>query len=478
MARSPEEQTNSLAAYLPQGRAFAAKHVEGSVTRGLLAGLSGELIRNAELIEEFRQEILPDETILFVDEWERAVGIPDACFTGSGTVAERRADVLAKLTSLGVQTSEDMRLLALLVYGVELTIVNPPVDTVNVFPYTFNPTGEPDPDSDGGEFNFGLSNRESRFQIVIRYDNLPISVRFPYTFPIPFLTREVAVIECLFAALRPANVGFTQEIPVPSESPAPTPEPVGFEIQTMSLENFETEGELTQTTAGLTGFVDDFSIGIWAKNTEASPGGVDTMFALREFANKNAIEIGANLNSADDLRIFISDETQTTRQQHLWSGVIDGDTDTWHHYIVTWDGLVSGLKMYIDGVLTAPSSTTTNLDSSTIEDDVLRQYFIGGRNTGAGDRWEGPIYSVSVWNKVLDATEVAAAYNGGNGRDMNLDVNEGAYQAAGNHQDFFRLGIGSALSDFGLDRGADVTDRSVGGTTHDSGDLTADIPEP
>lgn len=238
VVRNLEEQTNSLANYLPSGRAFAAKNVEDTVTRGLLAGLSGELLRNAELVQEFRDQIIPDETVLFVDEWESALGIPDACFTGQGTIDERRADVLAKLASLGVQTAEDMRRLALQIYGIELTIRNPTRDPDNVFPYTFNPTGELDPGGDGGTFTFGLSDREARFQIVIEYDNLPEPVLFPLTFPIPFGTREVAVIECLLTKLRPANVGFTQEILLPTESPAPQPTPPETPTSGVSLEMF------------------------------------------------------------------------------------------------------------------------------------------------------------------------------------------------------------------------------------------------
>lgn len=238
MARSLEEQTNSLAAYLPIGKLWGAAYQEGTVTRGLLAGLSGELLRNAALLEEFREQILPDRTTQFLDEWESALGIPDACFTGEGTDDERRNDILAKLASLGVQTSEDMRRLALTVYGIELTIRNPSRDPDNVFPYTFQPTGELDPGGDGGELVFNLSDREARFQIIIEYDNLPDPVLFPLTFPIPFGTRAVATIECLFAQLRPANVGFTQDVPIPSGSPAPQPEPPDLTTSTVSLEMF------------------------------------------------------------------------------------------------------------------------------------------------------------------------------------------------------------------------------------------------
>ena len=59
MTRTLEEQTNSLAAYLPNGKLWGAKYQEGTVVRGLLAGLSGELLRSAALVEEFRDQIIP-----------------------------------------------------------------------------------------------------------------------------------------------------------------------------------------------------------------------------------------------------------------------------------------------------------------------------------------------------------------------------------------------------------------------------------
>jgi len=42
--------------------------------------------------------------VAFLDEWERALGIPDDCFDLANTDDERRINILTKLAALGVQT--------------------------------------------------------------------------------------------------------------------------------------------------------------------------------------------------------------------------------------------------------------------------------------------------------------------------------------------------------------------------------------
>lgn len=474
-SRSLADQADSLAAYLPSGRAWAAKKIEGTVTRALLKGLSGELLRSAELVEEFRREIIPDETTAFVAEWERALKIPDGCFTGLGTLDERRADVLAKLASLGIQSAEDMRILAQQIYGINLTIRNPARDPNNTFPYTFQPTGELDPAGDGGAFTFDLSDREARFQIVIEYQNLPKAILFPYTFPIPFLTREVAIIECLFARLRPANVGFSRDIPVPAESPSPPPQPPQpFPEQTMSIlfNGPSGSGEFTNDADGPVGVTGTWSISIWAKNdSSTSASSVDMLFAIRGTGNSDSIEIGSAFNGTQDLRFFVTDTSGVERQTGQFNGVIGGADSgaSWHHYVLTWNGAVSGLKLFVDGVdQGAPDAHTANLDDTGIVDGSDRTVIIGGRTSGSGDQWQGPIFDVAMWSSQLSASQVTALYNSGDA--------PGALVTAVAPADFihwWRLGLSDLAADFGLDRQGE---RDLDEATIDETYLTTDIP--
>ena len=174
--RNVEEYTDSLAAYMPGGELFASRSVQDSNFRNLLRGLAFELLRaNGSLIE---YDVLPDTTEKFLPEWESTLGIPDDCFSGAGTIIERRRDVLVKLASLGVQTKEEFESLAA-IFGVTAEVI----------------AGK-----DSG-ITFG-SDKEARFTLVI---NLTASESFTYTFPIPFGSATTSVLECLFNKIKPAN---------------------------------------------------------------------------------------------------------------------------------------------------------------------------------------------------------------------------------------------------------------------------------
>jgi uncharacterized protein YmfQ (DUF2313 family) len=183
-----EEQTQSLANYITPGKAFAAKDIDGTVTRDFLKGLAAELVRVDAVIAELREETIPDETTLFVDEWESALGIPDACLLGQGTLEERRRDVLVKLASLGAQTAEDFVAIAEM-FGVSVIIA--PGGLHGCFPFKFPIVFFPD-------------EQTARFTIIVDFTGIEPG-GFPYTFPITFVQSGANVIECLFRKLKPAN---------------------------------------------------------------------------------------------------------------------------------------------------------------------------------------------------------------------------------------------------------------------------------
>ena len=107
ITHTQEEHTTALAQYMPDGALFEAKNINDSNFRKLLKGFAGELFTAEGYLKSFRDEFIPDQTNLFLSDWERTVGIPDECFSGTGYIADRRRDVLVKLASLGVQTADD-----------------------------------------------------------------------------------------------------------------------------------------------------------------------------------------------------------------------------------------------------------------------------------------------------------------------------------------------------------------------------------
>ena len=179
-----EEQTDTIARYLPSGDAFDAVYVDDAKSRDLLRGLAEELIRMDEALRLFRDHIVPDTTEHFIPEWESAVGIPDDCFPGTGTDAERRRDVVVKLASSGVQTSSDFVALAA-IFGVVLTVI--PGKVAELEPTISFP-----------------DDKTARNTIVVNF-GLDPGTGFPYTFPFTFGSPEVGIIQCLFTKLKPAT---------------------------------------------------------------------------------------------------------------------------------------------------------------------------------------------------------------------------------------------------------------------------------
>jgi len=188
LRRDVEQYANSLAAYLPGGELFGAAWVKDTNFRNLLRGMAWELYRTNGVLQEYAAEAIPDQTYRLLDEWETALGIPDGCFSGAGTIDERRQDVLIKLASLGVQTVEDFEELGA-VLGLAITVTS--AVPYAIFPMTF-PVLLLD------------SAKAARFTIVVEYPQDSVSV-FPLVFPIVFGSSALGRFECLFNRLKPAN---------------------------------------------------------------------------------------------------------------------------------------------------------------------------------------------------------------------------------------------------------------------------------
>jgi len=165
--RDIEQYADSLAAYLPGDELFASKAIAGSNFRKLLRGMARELFRSNGFLREYSDGILPDQTQKFLSEWESTLGIPDGCFTGTGTDADRRRDILVKLASLGVQTVDDFQALA------DLFSI-----TATVIPGEDFPTPISDP----------------KFTIVVEWQG-----------DTPEQSAEINILSCLFERLKPAN---------------------------------------------------------------------------------------------------------------------------------------------------------------------------------------------------------------------------------------------------------------------------------
>lgn len=103
MSRSASDYAQQLKALLPHGPAWEsdcqpALHV-------LLEALAVEFARVDMRAGDLLSEAFLDTFHEVLDDWERVLGLPDECVMDSGgAVAERKAQVLAKLVEKGGQT--------------------------------------------------------------------------------------------------------------------------------------------------------------------------------------------------------------------------------------------------------------------------------------------------------------------------------------------------------------------------------------
>lgn len=193
--RTTDQQSAVLAQYLRDDDLHQAKNRDDSNLRKVLLGLASELIRLRDSVNNLCEQYDPRVTEEFIDEWERTVGIPDDCIGNSGTLEERRNNVLLKIAGINITTAKQFENLAAS-FGFTVTVKSG-VD-VSTFPLAF-------------PFVL-LSAAEAPFTIIVEYDASLETESFPLTFPFTFTASAIDILECLFDKLKPAN---TQIVFVP-----------------------------------------------------------------------------------------------------------------------------------------------------------------------------------------------------------------------------------------------------------------------
>lgn len=183
-----ENVANSLAAYYPNGKLWESKYIEGTNIRALIKGISGILFDAENFLEIYSSQFIPTNTVFFVEDWEQALSIPDQCFLGTGTIEQRRRDILVKLASLGVQTEADFIRLAA-IFGIDVTITTGP--EVGSFPMSF-------------PLVFFATPADAVYTIIINFP-LPTGNFFIYNFPIIFGDETQSILRCIFEQLIPDN---------------------------------------------------------------------------------------------------------------------------------------------------------------------------------------------------------------------------------------------------------------------------------
>lgn len=187
--RTEEEQATVLAGYLPNDDLWHDKNVDNTVLRKVLLGLASQWLDFRATGNQICSEYDPTTTTDLIVEWETAVGIPDCCFSNTGSLEDRRKQVLLKLAGINATTAKQFENIAAIL-GFDVTVEAAKSSSSSSFPMTF-------------PFVL-MTAEEALFSFVVNIDD-PASGGFPYTFPFTLASGVSELLKCLFDKLKPAN---------------------------------------------------------------------------------------------------------------------------------------------------------------------------------------------------------------------------------------------------------------------------------
>lgn len=184
---------DSLAAFMPSGKAFLAGKVEGTVLRAFFNGLAVELGRAEQKLEQIADQHYITNSELLLDSWEKALGLPDHIFTAPRTSLDRATrvrDILIRLAKCHITTEEDyVTLCTELGFNVDVL----PGSEIGIleagFPFYLFPTAT-----------------DARFYCFVKFFGEDLPPLFPYDIPFIVGTELPNLAMRLLDSLKPVNV--------------------------------------------------------------------------------------------------------------------------------------------------------------------------------------------------------------------------------------------------------------------------------
>ncbi len=182
------QQADILAQYIRDDRLHQAKNKEGSNLRKVLIGIAEEFVRFRDKANLIYDDYDPSKTDQLITDWETQVGIPDDCFNNTGTLEERRTNILLKLAGINVTTEQQFKNVASIL-GFNIEVSNG-VET-STFPLTLP---------------FILLNQdEAPFTIIITLPASEQPAGLPLELPFTLTSQAPEILECLFNKIKPAQ---------------------------------------------------------------------------------------------------------------------------------------------------------------------------------------------------------------------------------------------------------------------------------
>jgi len=161
-----------------------------------------------------------------------------------------------------------------------------------------------------------------------------------------------------------------------------------------------------------------FTVSFWAKH--GTPTQTEFAFALTsDNWAKAAMFVMVEGTSAKPILKFYVDEQPATGGSDKWfewvneksvPGIFDNQ---WHHYAFVYDGTISKMILYRDGVVHEPLSQWTNHGNVKFNAEKVGSLRIGGSGNPEEawmNSWTGALDQFRLYASALTATEVMALY--------------------------------------------------------------------
>jgi hypothetical protein len=176
-------------------------------------------------------------------------------------------------------------------------------------------------------------------------------------------------------------------------------------------------GNLTFTSDDYTNFqngsifnlTSDFTLSVWFKPYNGTHGNYAGIFCKDGAGNFGNWGFFGDASSNYVRFGFLN--TSSVQQQTLNSSYLDLDTTNWVNYQGVYSSSNTTLLLYRNGTLISTKSNVSGTPQTN-----SNNVYVGIRNAGSSNRFNGSISNCSIYNKSLSPSEITQNYNALKGR--------------------------------------------------------------
>lgn len=168
---------------------------------------------------------------------------------------------------------------------------------------------------------------------------------------------------------------------------------------TQSLDFNGSSEAITEQTPQDLSIANVWSVASWVKF--AGTANDQKIQVLGDVNGINSIDVSTVISSGNRFEIRSDDFNSSGRKVYTTGATYV--TGTWYHLTVTWDG--TNYLVYVDGTLDVPFSFVPNL--AMVQTNTNRPAYIGVHSNLGQGFLDGRVFSSSVWDVALGASEIA-----------------------------------------------------------------------